>query len=80
MNKLRILSIGGVAFFTSLMGLLTTDAVFSVGIGWEKLFVGSIIIAGIQAGLAICQEVKVETETSIKACKKGMKRSMLFLM
>ena len=76
MNKMRILSIGGVAFFTTLTGLLTSEAIFSLSLSMTQLVGGALIVAGIQAGLAICQEIKIETDTK----SKGMKRSMLFLM
>ena len=87
-DKTRIMAIGGIAFFTSLIGIVTTDAVFGMTLSLWQLLLGAFIIAFINAGLAICQEIKVETDkpcedgkNCLKQAKTTMrKRNLMFLM
>ena len=72
-NWLKIICNSGVAFFTTIGGLLGADVVMDINLPANGIVVGALIVAGIQAGLAffvsLQQQAEIE-ETSGTNCKK----------
>ena len=62
-NYTKILANSGVAFFTTLSGVLTADALLNLKIALPDFLVIAFIPAVIQFGLSFCKELgKVEEE------------------
>lgn len=75
----KALANGGVAFFTTLAGLLGAGAVIGESLPPIGLIVGALIVGGIQAGLSIFLTLKEETEnTTGNPIKKGISYITLF--
>ena len=55
---IKISGNAGVAFFSSLSGLITVNALTDIKIPVESLLYASLIVAGIQAGLAAFSVLK----------------------
>ena len=63
-NYTKIICNAGVAFFTTLAGLLSADAVIGESLPPMAIFIGALIVGGIQAGLAFFVSLKQENETT----------------
>lgn len=60
----KVLANGGVAFFTTLVGLLTTNILVQEILPPTGVLIGALISGGLMAGLAICQTWQREEEES----------------
>jgi len=75
----KALANGGVAFFTSLAGILSLDILTQVELPPIGILVGALISGGIMAGLAICKTwQEEESENPGTSCKKGTSYLTLF--
>jgi hypothetical protein len=61
-NWLKILAVTGTSFFTTLIGILTIDALTQGSIPWNLLLPASFLVAAFQGGLAFCRELTAESE------------------
>ena len=63
----KIIANAGVAFFTSLSGIFTIEAITKADIPLETLVFGALVVAFINAGLSFMKELaKEEEEKEIK--------------
>jgi hypothetical protein len=70
MKWIRIFAVSGTAFFATLAGLLSVEALSNGAVPIGLLIPGSLISAGIQGGLALCRELTSECDIEEKT-KKG---------
>lgn len=87
MNCLKIVANGGVAFFTTLTGLLSADTLLQVNLPTSSIFIGAAIAAGIQAGLAMFKELQTQansptnqTKSTGKICDKKDESKLSYLV
>ena len=74
-NYTKILSNSGVAFFTTLSGVLTADALLNLKIAVPDFLIIAFIPAVIQFGLSFCKELGKIEEEQEGGGSKGSKRN-----
>jgi len=74
-NYTKILANSGVAFFTTLSGVLTADALLNLKIALPDFLVIAFIPAVIQFGLSFCKELGKMEEEQEGGGSKGSKRN-----
>ena len=74
-NYTKILANSGVAFFTTLSGVLTADALLDLKIALPDILVIALIPAIIQFGLSFCKELGKMEEEQEGGGGRGSKRN-----
>ena len=82
----KILANSGLAFFTTMSGILTADSILKTNFPLENILMTAIIVSSIQAMIAFFREIlkeNKEVEKEFKKTKKGIvcwKTRTLFLL
>jgi len=78
-NWLKLIGNAGVAFFSTLSGMLSYEAVVSSGLDIKMMIGVSIFVASIQAGLAFFKELSREAANNNIAVKRKNLSKRMYL-
>ena len=71
----KILANSGLAFFTTMSGILTADSILKTNFPLENILMTAVIVSSIQAAIAFFREIlkeNKEVEKELRKTKKGI--------
>jgi len=78
-NWLKLIGNAGVAFFSTLSGMLSYEAVVSSGLDIKLIISVSVFVASIQAGLAFFKELSREAACNNNAVRRKNLSKKMYL-
>ena len=69
----KILANAGLAFFTTMSGILTADSIIKSNIPFEHILISALVVSSIQAAISFFKEVIAEDKEVANDLKKGRK-------